>query len=150
MFSIKLALSLGIALYGRCIGIAQESQAPDAIVVKIADIHRQDFNFEPYRVGDTICLSFAFEHKDKADVDALFNEAVVAKRPVHILDGTNVVATCTIVGRLMLDSVTGRTYYGLALGFASMAEANLAAISMQEPVEDTIRRRNNDRSHWML
>ncbi len=74
---ISMAAACGMLFWGTCTGLAQESQKSDPIVVKIADIHREDFAFRPYPRGDRdVWLFFFFERKGEAEVDELRKEGL--------------------------------------------------------------------------
>ncbi len=139
---------------GVCPCSAQQSEPLDPIVVKIADLQREDFLFQPTRREDGgVWLCLLFERKGKAEVDALRKEGLRKNRPVHIIDGTNLVSKCTILGGAHSQKTNGEILrYGLILGFDSLEHAERVATAVSEDVAAYIRRKLNDSSRrgWTL
>ena len=150
--NIRKAIACCLLALGAITAISQESQPVDPIVVKLADIQREDFTFRPFRGGDgDVELCVFFERKGKAEVDALREEGMRANRPVHVFDGTNLVAKCRLVGGATSQKRDGEILgHGMILGFDSMADAERAATAMSEHWEDYIRRRIDYRRTWRV
>jgi len=152
IFSIVSAV--GILAGGACSCIAQQSEPLDAIVVKIADLQREDSLFQPIQREDgSVCLCLFFERKGKAEVEALREEGLRKNRPVQVVDGTNLIATCKIVGEASSRKPNGEILrYGLTLEFDSIKHVVRVATALSEDVAAYIRRKLNDTSRrgWTL
>jgi hypothetical protein len=149
----SVVAALGVAICGNLAAAAELPKQPAPIVVKVAEIVRE-FEFisvrapetkEEGRSNQTARLTFFFQSKPSAKMHSLFEDAARIKRLVHILDGTNLIAECSIIGLAERHTSDKEALYGLILGFASVDDAESAAIAMREDMDTRIRRLMKDR-----
>jgi hypothetical protein len=150
--------ALGLFVYAG-LGTAAESQkSQPPIVIRLSEILResewvtvqaQEAPVEG-QLKPAPSVTFFFQTKPEAEVTSLFNDALISKRVIRVVNGTNVVAEGRIAGRAFLRKSEKETLCGLSLGFGSVAEAERAALAMREDMETTMRRKIEDRRSWRI
>lgn len=158
----RLLVTTCIGLFiGAFAVVAQPVRLPEPIIVQIADIDREAVRVhaEPRRsstnltmipAGRRAFLNFHFIHKNQQEVDALVQDGVRSKRPVRIVDGSRLIAQCSLVGRSTWQKDTSVAEHGFVLLFDSLSEAERAATAMGEDVDRMIDRLLQDRKNWRL
>jgi hypothetical protein len=136
---------------------AETRTAPAPLMIQVGELMREAefITVSPRTALDgqlkpTVQVTFFFQSKTKAEVEALFNDALQSKRAVRIVIGTNLITECSIGGLATLHKGEKDFRYGLSVGFGGVAQAEHAAEAMREDIDVRMRRRIEDRRSWRI
>ena len=159
-FPLESVLALfGLTIFEGWVGAAEPENPPEPIVIQVADIvpesdqiHIQTGEIqEAGHVKRIAYLNCRFKRRPKAEVEALIDDAVRNQRPVQIVDETNLIAGCRIVGPANQPKSEKEFLYRLRLRFDSDADAMRAAIVIMEgDLQTFMRRLIEDKRNWRI
>ncbi len=152
--TLRLALVIGFLACGGRTAISQQLSTSAPIIINLSEIDRYGVSvWSLPKPMDGARLILPYRDMKQSELDALVRVGLILHRSVWIVDGSRVIAKCSLIGESEHhpDSKSN-TEYGLLLGFDSAEEAQKirAIVELEPSADELISLHMNDQRLWIF